>query len=214
MSNHLNYWGVLAAAVSAFVVGALWYKIFSAPWKNANGFEKEPTSGSPAKIFGFSFLFSLVMAFNLAKFLDSPTTTAASGATAGFLAGCGWCFMGIGIICLFERKPWSYVLINGGFLTVALTIPGLILGAFAENVTSHARVRFQSIRLPRGLRKRRLVYAAALSRRGLAHESTTHPGNFDTVRITRSRREFHPRSGFAIKPRPRSNHQPISTQPL
>lgn len=38
--------------------------------------------------------------------------------------------MGIGIICLFERKPWSYVLINGGFLTVGLTVMGLILGAW------------------------------------------------------------------------------------
>jgi Protein of unknown function (DUF1761) len=130
MNSHLNYWAVLASAASLFALGGLWYRIFSAPWKKTNGFQGEPPAGNPAKIFGVSFLFSLVMAFNLAKFLDSPTTTAAWGATAGFLAGFGWCFMGIGIICLFERKPWSYVLINGGFLTVALTIMGLILGAW------------------------------------------------------------------------------------
>jgi uncharacterized protein DUF1761 len=130
MNSHLNYWAVIAAAVSSFAVGGLWYRIFAAQWKKANGFVDEPSAGNPAKIFGLSFLFSLVMAFNLAKFLDSPTTTAAWGATAGFLAGFGWCFMGIGIICLFERKPWSYVLINGGYLTVALTIMGLILGAW------------------------------------------------------------------------------------
>ena len=70
------------------------------------------------------------MAFNLAKFLDAPGTTAMWGATAGFLAGFGWCFMGIGIVSLFERKPWSYVLINGGYLTVTLTVMGLILGAW------------------------------------------------------------------------------------
>jgi hypothetical protein len=40
--------------------------------------------------------------------------------------------MGIGIIRQFERKPWSYVLINGSFLTVALTVMGLIPGAGAE----------------------------------------------------------------------------------
>lgn len=130
MNGHLNYWAVLAAAASSFALGGLWYRIFSVQWKQANGFEGEPPAANPAKIFGISFLFSVVMAFNLAKFLDSPTTTAAWGATAGFLAGFGWCFMGIGIICLFERKPWSYVLINGGFLTVALTIMGLILGAW------------------------------------------------------------------------------------
>ena len=96
----------------------------------ANGFKDQPPAGNTAKIFGISFVFSLVMAFNLAKILDDPVTTAAWGATAGFLAGFGWCFMGIGIICLFERKPWSYVLVNGGFLTVALTVMGLILGAW------------------------------------------------------------------------------------
>jgi hypothetical protein len=130
LHNHLNYWAVLAAAVSAFVVGGVWYKVFSAPWMRANGFEGEPPAGNPAKIFGLSFVFSLVMAFNLAKFLDSPATTAAWGATAGFLAGFGWCFMGIAIVSLFERKPWSYVAVNGGYLTVALTIMGLILGAW------------------------------------------------------------------------------------
>jgi hypothetical protein len=98
----------------------------------ANGFKNQPPAGNTAKIFGISFVFSLVMAFNLAKILDDPVTTAAWGATAGFLAGFGWCFMGIGIIRQFERKPWSYVLINGGFLTVALTVMGLIPGAGAE----------------------------------------------------------------------------------
>jgi hypothetical protein len=130
MNNHMNYWAVLAAAASMFALGGLWYRIFSAPWMRANGFQEMPPTGNTAKIFGVSFVFSLIMAFNLAKFLDDPTTTAAWGATAGFLAGFGWCFMGIGIICLFERKPWSYVLINGGFLTVALTVMGLILGAW------------------------------------------------------------------------------------
>jgi uncharacterized protein DUF1761 len=130
MSTHLNYLAVLLAAVSAFVVGGLWYKIFAGPWKRANSFTEEPTAGNPAKIFGISFLLSLVMSLNLAKFLDSPNTTPAWGAIAGFLAGFGWCFMGIGIISLFERKPWTYVLVNGGYLTVALTVMGLVLGAW------------------------------------------------------------------------------------
>ena len=130
MNNQLNYWAILAAAVSMFLLGGVWYRVFSAPWMRANGFQDKPPAANAAKIFGISFAFSLVMAINLAKFLDDPTTTAAWGATAGLLAGFGWCFMGIGIICLFERKPWSYVLINGGFLTVALTLMGFILGAW------------------------------------------------------------------------------------
>jgi hypothetical protein len=36
----------------------------------------------------------------------------------------------LGIISLFERKSWRYVLINGGYLTLALTVMGLILGVW------------------------------------------------------------------------------------
>ena len=38
--------------------------------------------------------------------------------------------MGIGIVALFERRSLKYVLINGGYLTVALTAMGAILGAW------------------------------------------------------------------------------------
>jgi len=48
--------------------------------------DDQPPAGHPAKIFGVRFLFSPVMAFNLVKFLDGPTATAAWGATARFLA--------------------------------------------------------------------------------------------------------------------------------
>jgi Protein of unknown function (DUF1761) len=71
-----------------------------------------------------------VMAVNLAMFLNDPKTTLAWGATAGFLAGFGWVAMGMGIVALFERRSLKYVLINGGYLTVALTAMGAILGAW------------------------------------------------------------------------------------
>jgi hypothetical protein len=79
-----------------------------------------------------SFLFSLVMAVNLAFFLADPKTTAAFGATAGFLAGFGWAALGLAIVALFEQRPWKYSLINGGYLTMALTLMGLILGAWRK----------------------------------------------------------------------------------
>jgi Protein of unknown function (DUF1761) len=127
----LNPWAILVAALSAFLVGGLWYApfFFGAAWKHANRFQSDPPPAG-AKVFLLSFLFSLVMAVNLAMFLNDPKTTLAWGATAGFLAGFGWVAMGIAIVSLFERRPWSYVLINGGYLTVALTLMGAILGAW------------------------------------------------------------------------------------
>ena len=81
-------------------------------------------------MFALALVLSLVMAVNLAMFLNDPKTTLAFGAMAGFLAGFGWAAMGIGIVSLFERRSLSYVLINGGYLTVALTVMGVILGGW------------------------------------------------------------------------------------
>ena len=80
------------------------------------------------KIFGFAFLFSLIMALNLAFFLADPQTDAIWGLTAGFLAGFGWVAMAIGIISMFEHRSWVYILIHSGYMIVALMIMGLILG--------------------------------------------------------------------------------------
>ena len=128
----LNIWAILVAALSAFAVGGLWYSpvLFERIWKKANRFgASEPPAASP-KIFGIAFLLSLVMAFNLAMFLNDPKTNLAWGATAGFLAGFGWVLMGIAVVALFERRPWSYVMVNGGYLTVALVLMGAILGGW------------------------------------------------------------------------------------
>jgi len=130
--QHLNIWAILAAAASAFLLGGLWYSpiMFVALWKKANRFGAGEPPPSGAKIFAISFILSLVMAFNLAMFLDDPKTTLAWGAAAGFLAGFGWVVMGIGIVSLFERRPWTYTIVNGGYLTIALVLMGAILGGW------------------------------------------------------------------------------------
>jgi hypothetical protein len=127
----LNIWAIVAAAISAFVIGGLWYAPFllGSAWKRANGFTGDPRAAGP-KGFTIAFLLSLVMAVNLAMFLNAPTTTLAFGATAGLLAGAGWVATGIGIVAVFEHRSLKYVLINGGYLTVALTVMGAILGGW------------------------------------------------------------------------------------
>jgi hypothetical protein len=128
----LNVWAVLVAAISAFVLGGLWYApfLFGGAWKKANGFGTDEPPPVGAKIFVISFVLSLVMALNLAMFLNDPKTNLARGATAWLLAGFGWVAMGIGIVSLFERRPWLYVLVKGGYLTVALVVMGAILGGW------------------------------------------------------------------------------------
>lgn len=131
--QHINWIAVFAAAASAFVLGGLWYSpmMFGRAWMAANNFNDEDLrKGSMGRIFGIAFVLSLVMSANLAMFLAQPNTTASWGATAGFLAGFGWVALGIGIIALFERRSWKYIVINAGYMTVAFVLMGLILGAW------------------------------------------------------------------------------------
>jgi len=130
---HINWFAVLAAAISTFVLGGLWYSpaLFGRAWMTVNNLDNEQLAKSNmAKIFGLAFVFAVIMAANLAAFLAEPKTTATWGATAGFLAGFGWVALGIATIALFERRSAKYVLINGGYMTVAFVLMGLILGAW------------------------------------------------------------------------------------
>ncbi len=130
--GQINYLAVIAAAVSTFLIGGLWYSplLFEKPWRKANGFGENDVKGGEGKIFGLALVFSLLMAANLAAFLAGPDTTVSWGATAGLLAGLGWVALGIAIVALFERRPWSYILVNGGYFVVAFTVMGAILGAW------------------------------------------------------------------------------------
>ena len=130
---HINWLAVLAAAISTFVLGGLWYSpaLFGRAWMSVNQLRQEDLAKSNmAKIFGLAFVLAVVMAANLAAFLAEPKTTASWGATAGFLAGFGWVTLGIATISLFERRSLKYVLINGGYMTVSFVVMGLILGAW------------------------------------------------------------------------------------
>lgn len=129
----INYIAVLTAALSTFIIGAFWYSplLFYKPWLEANNFkDEEVRKASKARMFGWSFVFSLVIAINLALFLNSPETDVVWGATAGFLTGFGWVGLSIGVVALFEGRSWVYIFINGGYNVVAFTVMGAILGAW------------------------------------------------------------------------------------
>ncbi|MDA1093576.1 MAG: DUF1761 domain-containing protein [Acidobacteria bacterium] len=129
----INLWAVLAAALANFLIGGMWYSpaLFGKIWMRANGFgEEDLRRGSPAVIFGVSFLFCIVMAANLAAFLAGPETTFSFAVAAAVAAGLGWAAMGLGVVALFERRPWSCLLVNGGYLVVSFAAMGAILGAW------------------------------------------------------------------------------------
>ena len=77
---------------------------------------------------GTAFVLTLIMAANLAFFLAGPEVTLGFAMGAALAAGLGWAALSLGVITLFERRPLSYFLINGGYLTIGFAVMGLILG--------------------------------------------------------------------------------------
>ena len=75
-----------------------------------------------------AFVLTLLMAANLAFFISGPGVTLGFAIGAAVAAGLGWATLSLWIVSLFERRPFSYILINGGYLTVGFALMGLILG--------------------------------------------------------------------------------------
>jgi hypothetical protein len=130
---HVNWLAAAVAAVSAFLIGGVWYSplLFERPWMATNGLsEADLKKGGLGRIFGGSFVLTLVSAVNLAFFLAGGKPDVAWGMTAGALAGIGWVATSLGSTYLFERRPLKLFLIDAGYHAVTFTLMGAILGVW------------------------------------------------------------------------------------
>ena len=126
----VNYLAVVAAAIAAFLIGGLWYSpvLFAKVWQREVGLSDETLkNGNMAKIFGLGFVLTLLAAWVFALFLG-PKPALSLGIGAGFAAGLAWVSAGLGILYLFERRSLKLFLINAGYLTLAFTAIGTVLG--------------------------------------------------------------------------------------
>ncbi len=126
----LNWLAVLAAALSSFLLGGVWYAaLFAKAHQQAAGLsDAQVKSGNPALIFGGSFVLAVIASASFAVFLGK--VDALTGALYGATAGLCWVSASFGISYLFERKSLALFAINGGYHTLQFTLIGLILGAW------------------------------------------------------------------------------------
>jgi Protein of unknown function (DUF1761) len=105
----LNLWAVLVAAASAFVLGGLWYSplAFGTVWKKANRFASDPPGARGQGI------------------CNGVCAEPGHGSQPGDVSERSQDEPGLGSNCRL-----SYVLVNGGYMTAALVLMGVILGAW------------------------------------------------------------------------------------
>lgn len=127
----LNWLAVLAAAVSAFLLGGLWYgPLFQRVWCREAGIDPEAMGGRhPAQVFGSAFVAALVAAVAFAWFLG-PRPALLVAVHAGFAIGLAFVATSFAINYAFANRSLKLWLIDSGYHTLQFTLYGLILGAW------------------------------------------------------------------------------------
>ena len=120
----------LIAAVSAFILGGLWYSpvLFGKVWQREAGLSDEQLRGANrVRIFSLGFILCLVAAIAF-----SMVITPEAGFFMAFHSGIGvglfWVATSFGVNYLFELKSLKLWLINAGYHTLQFTLYGLIFG--------------------------------------------------------------------------------------
>ena len=134
--SNINYLAVLVAAIVSFAFGALWYSavFFGKVWQKELGYTDEYLqSGNMGKIFGFSFVLMLVMAFGMGMLLQGHGENEInwfSGLIHGLVVGVAFVGTSMGINYLYQRKSIKLWAIDTCYQIIFLTIMGIILGAW------------------------------------------------------------------------------------
>lgn len=131
--SSINVWAVLVSALSAFVVGWLWYgPLFGKQWMKLNGFTEEQLREggiSMPLIMIINYVATALAALALAMFIGKEST-AGFGIFAGVIIALLWIGTSRLNDVLYERKPMGLFLINTGYNLAIYIIMGAVLGAW------------------------------------------------------------------------------------
>ncbi len=144
MEIEFNWIAHVVAALSTLVVGFLWYAPFSFQnaWMKSSGVTQEQMEGANMGIiFGlavvFAFLITIPLGFVMlthtlecSPAYDPTSFSFAHGAFHGAIMGLFVALPVLATNALFERKNWTYILINAGYWVVCISIMGGIIFAW------------------------------------------------------------------------------------
>lgn len=123
-------WAVSAA--SSFALGGFWYSplLFLKPWMQANaasGSLEAPGAKHPARVFGISFLFSLLASFGFGLLVGEHPGIG-HGLHVGLVAGLRLVDTSFGINYQFSNRSIALWLIDAGYHLCQFLVFGLVYG--------------------------------------------------------------------------------------
>lgn len=123
----IDVWAVLVAAVSAFVLGGLWYSpmLFGPRWNRDAGMTQEK-AGHPARVFGIAFVFALISAAAFAWLLG-PDPSVREALQKALVIGAAFVAASFGINYQFANRPVTMWLIDGGYHLFQFVLYALVM---------------------------------------------------------------------------------------
>ncbi len=134
----IHYPAVIVAGVIQYFVGWLWYgMLFTKLWVEATGVSMDAgqsMSGSEMAVMYVGSLVSfLIVYYVMAHFVSyTKSTTVKQGMQTGF-----WCWLGfvatvIFVNLIYTMKPFSLLLIDGGYWLVSMLAGGALLATWRK----------------------------------------------------------------------------------
>jgi hypothetical protein len=130
----MEYIGLPAAALAAFIFGAVWYTALGRQWQLAQGLDPEACKGKkmPVTPLAVCFIGELVMAAALSWILARMSVVGwAWGAHMGLLFGAGIILPTVVVNNIFPGRKPALSVIDGAHWIIVAAIEGAVLGAFA-----------------------------------------------------------------------------------
>jgi len=127
----VNWLAVIAATITAFILGALWYSkaLFGVAWMQEVGLTEEAVrNGNSKKAFTGTFVLQLLSAIALSAFLGRGSNWL-EGLHTGLWIGVFWVATAYGVTYLFEQRAMRLWLINAGYYVLLYAVMGTIIGA-------------------------------------------------------------------------------------
>ena len=133
----INYVAILAAAVAAWLAGAVWYGVLGKQWLAALGWTEADMMGPdgkrrmPVGPMILSFIAVLIMAFLLSGLMAHVgPLSVRSGIISGALVWVGFVVTTIAVNNAFQRRKLMLTVIDSGHWLLALVVQGAVIGAF------------------------------------------------------------------------------------
>jgi glycerol uptake facilitator-like aquaporin len=133
----VNYWGVLAATVAAFIFGNVYYIALGKHYAAAHGFTNEEMEAKyaspPIRQMIITFIATIIMSFMLYGILTHmPKFDMRNGAISALLIWIGFMATTIAVLYAYLGKSLKAWVIDSGHWFISLLIQGVILGWFGK----------------------------------------------------------------------------------